>query len=152
MAADGWARLWQDPLRRRMGAGGGPGGASSDRPGEGRANYGTQRSKPSAEQKSPSDRQYRSTWDRERHQQTVHRDIEQRSGDPPTLDKAAQPIAVLGKGGEAQIFMPAGTNERDPGNDEEAERDQLPRGEHRCRARTSLGSPQRSHIAQDEKA
>jgi len=23
MAADGWARLWQDPVRRRMGAGGG---------------------------------------------------------------------------------------------------------------------------------
>jgi hypothetical protein len=33
--------------------------------------------------------------------------------------------------------MPAGANERDPGNDEEAERNQLPRGEHRCRARTS---------------
>jgi hypothetical protein len=48
--------------------------------------------------------------------------------------------------------MPAGANERDPGNDEEAERDQLSRGEHRCRARTSLGSPQRSHIAQDENA
>jgi hypothetical protein len=33
MAPDGWARLWQDPLRRRMGAGGGQDGASSDRPG-----------------------------------------------------------------------------------------------------------------------
>src|SRR6516162_6527755 len=32
MAADGGAWLWQDPLRRRMGAGGGQGGASSDRP------------------------------------------------------------------------------------------------------------------------
>src|SRR5215510_14017807 len=29
----GGAWLWQDPLRRRMGAGGGQGGASSDRPG-----------------------------------------------------------------------------------------------------------------------
>ena len=29
----GRARLWQDPLRRRMGAGGNQGGASSDRPG-----------------------------------------------------------------------------------------------------------------------
>src|SRR5580693_6645217 len=33
MAPHGWTRLWQDPLRRRMGAGGGQGGASSDRPG-----------------------------------------------------------------------------------------------------------------------
>src|SRR6516225_3419194 len=33
MAGDGRARLWQDPLRRQMGAGGGQGGASSDRPG-----------------------------------------------------------------------------------------------------------------------
>src|SRR6516165_9803700 len=33
MAADGGAWLWQDPLRRRMGAGGDQGGASSDRPG-----------------------------------------------------------------------------------------------------------------------
>src|SRR6516164_6824360 len=33
MALDGGAWLWQDPLRRQMGAGGGQGGASSDRSG-----------------------------------------------------------------------------------------------------------------------
>src|ERR1700731_4926869 len=32
MAPHGWTRLWQDPLRRRMGAGGGQGGGWGGRP------------------------------------------------------------------------------------------------------------------------
>ena len=62
-----------------------------------------------------------------RDQEGVDRDIEKGRDKTPTLNKAGEPIAVLGKGSEAQIMVASDGDEGNPRGDKEAERYQASR-------------------------
>src|SRR6516162_3545540 len=94
-------------------------------------------------------RMARGTGNRQRNEGGIDRDVKEGSDEPPLLNEATQPIAVLGERGKSQITVSPEGNEGDSRSDQQAEPRQAWRGRAgshlrvRSAERQSLISPER---------